>query len=308
MLMIAFAGLAAALHGTPAPYAYSPAGEPPRVEAARVAGDLLVSAAWLAEHAGDADVVIVHVAHERAEYDRGHVPGARFLPYESIAGEVDGLAVELRSPRELEEAFEAAGVSDGSRIVLYGHPMSAARAWATLDYLGHGDHAAVLDGGLEAWRAEGRPVSREAARPRRGALTPRAQPERFVDAEWVRAHLGARGVALVDARPAEEFSGSDGGHGGMHGAGHIPGARNLYWEELLVSRADPRFRSREELAARFRQAGAEPGETVVAYCMIGMRASVAYFVARYLGYQTRFYDGSWQDWSSRRLPVEGGTP
>ena len=89
-------------------------------------------------------------------------------------------------------------------------------------------------------------------------------------------------------------------------AGHIPGARNLYWERLLVSREDPRFRPAAELRALFEEAGATPDRTVVAYCMIGMRASVTYFVSRLLGYETRFYDGSWDDWSRRGLPAVRG--
>ncbi|HEX5830085.1 MAG TPA: rhodanese-like domain-containing protein, partial [Gemmatimonadaceae bacterium] len=115
-------------------------------------------------------------------------------------------------------------------------------------------------------------------------------------------------VALVDARPADEYTGADGGHDHML-AGHIPGARNLYWERLLVSRRDPRFRPIAELRRRFEESGAAPGDTVVSYCLIGMRASVTYFVSRLLGYETRFYDGSWDDWSRRGLPaVKGSAP
>ncbi|HEX8696995.1 MAG TPA: sulfurtransferase [Longimicrobium sp.] len=278
-----------------------PACEEPQAQA-----EMLVSTAWLARHADDPDLVILHVGDGRAEYDRGHVPGARLLLWSDFVTDEGGASAELPSPRQVEAAFEAAGVSDGSRVVIYGHPIAAARAWATLDWLGHGGHASVLDGGLEVWRAEGRPVSREAPRPRRGSLTARVRPERFVDADWVRSHLGDPRHALVDARPAAEFTGGDGGHGGMHAAGHIPGARNLYWEELIVSRDRPAFRGRDELRALFRRAGADPGDTVVTYCMVGMRASVTYFVARLLGYETRFYDGSWVDWSRRGLPVESG--
>ena len=279
-----------------ASFSSTPAGAQPE------AAPMLVSGAWLAERLDDPRVVIVHVAAQRAEYEGGHIPGARFLAYGDVATEAGGLVVELPAPERARAAFEAVGAADGARIVLYGDPMAAARAWATLDWLGHGDHASVLDGGLEVWRAEGRPVTRDVPPTRRGRLSARLQPERFVDAAWVRARLGNDRYALVDARPAAEYAGGE-THGGMHAAGHVPGARNLYWQELLVSRERPVFRPRDELAARFRRAGAEPGDTVVAYCMIGMRASVAYFVARYLGYETRFYDGSWQDWSSRGLPA-----
>ena len=271
---------------------------------------ILVSTAWLAEHLDDSGLVVLHVAHRRSEYDAGHVPGARFLEYERIAPEVDGIPVELPSPELLRRAFEDVGVGDGARVVLYGDPMSAARAWATLDWMGLGDRAAVLDGGLAAWRAERRRVTRQAPPPPvRGTLTVHAQPERFVSASWVRERLDDARYALVDARPAREYTGADGGHDGMHAAGHIPGAHNLYWQELLVSRDDARLRPPAELRARFAQAGVAPGDTVVAYCFIGMRASVTYFVSRLLGFPTRLYDGSWVDWSARALPaVKGAAP
>ena len=275
---------------------------------------MLVPASWLAEHLRDPGLVVVHVAHARqaAAFDSAHVPGARLLPYDRIAGDVDSVAVELPTAERVRDAFAALGVGDDSRVVLVGDPMSAARAWMTLDWLGMGERAALLDGGLAAWRAGGHPLSREReAAPAPGRLTARPRPDRVVDAAWVRARLADPRVALVDARPADEYTGADGGHRHML-AGHIPGARNLYWERLIVSPQDPRFRPASELRALFEQAGAAPDRIVLTYCMVGMRASVTYFVSRLLGYDTRFYDGSWDDWSRRGLPAvrgaEPGTP
>jgi thiosulfate/3-mercaptopyruvate sulfurtransferase len=268
---------------------------------------IVVSADWLAEHLRAPDVVVLHVAHARqqAVADTAHVPGARFLRYDRIAAEIEGVAVELQPADELRRAFAEAGVSNDSRVVLVGDPMSAARAWATLDWLGLGDRAAVLDGGLAAWRADGHPLSRAWTPHAPGDLAVTPQPERFVDAAWVRARLGDADVALVDARPSREYTGEDGGHDHMK-PGHVPGARNLYWEELVVSRTDPRLKPEAELRALFERAGASADRTVVVYCMIGMRASVAYLVSRLLGYETRFYDGSWDDWSRRGLPAVTG--
>ena len=268
---------------------------------------ILVSADWLAGHLQAPDVVVLHVAHarQRGAADTAHVPGARFLAYDRIATTIDSVAVELRPEEELRQAFADAGVSNGSRVVLVGEPMSAMRAWATLDWLGLGDRAAVLDGGMPAWRAGGHPLSRTWAPAAPGRLAVSPQRERFVDAAWVRARLGDPGIALVDARPAREYTGADGGHDHM-APGHIPGARNLYWEELTLSRADPRLKPEAELRRLFERAGAGEGRTVVAYCMIGMRASVAYFVSRLLGHETRFYDGSWDDWTRRGLPAVTG--
>ena len=87
--------------------------------------------------------------------------------------------------------------------------------------------------------------------------------------------------------------------GGMANPGHIPGAVQMYWEELVESRDHPVLLERERLAAMFEAAGAGEGDTVVAYCMVGWRASYTYLVARMLGYETKFYDGSWHDWGTR---------
>ncbi|HZD94878.1 MAG TPA: rhodanese-like domain-containing protein [Candidatus Sulfotelmatobacter sp.] len=121
---------------------------------------MIVSAEWLAQHLKDPKVVVLHVAEKRSEYDSGHIPGARFLALEDfIAGE----DAELPVPEKLKETFEKLGVSDDSRVVVYTtswYPM-AGRAYYTLDYLGHGDHTALLDGGIIEWRAENRPLEKE---------------------------------------------------------------------------------------------------------------------------------------------------
>ena len=84
--------------------------------------------------------------------------------------------------------------------------------------------------------------------------------------------------------------------------GHIPSARQLYWEDLVESRDRPLFLPPGDLANRFLAAGADPGDIVVTYCQVGLRASVTYMIARMLGYETRFFDGSWRDWGSRDFP------
>ncbi|WP_437597031.1 rhodanese-like domain-containing protein [Sorangium sp. So ce590] len=170
---------------------------------------LLRSPAWVAAHLDDPSVVVIHADRDRRTYDREHIPGARFLS-------VDALAVDRDVPNELppladvKAAFERAGVVDGSQVVLYGgmDGLAPARAFFALDVIGHGHRAALLDGSLGAWRAEGHPISSEAAEPRPGTLTSKPEPERVVDADWVAAHLDDPGVVLVDARPPDE-SGAD---------------------------------------------------------------------------------------------------
>jgi thiosulfate/3-mercaptopyruvate sulfurtransferase len=269
---------------------------------------LLVSADQLARRLNDSRTVVLHVGRDRAEYDRGHVPGARFLALSTLLAERDGVPNELPPPEELREAFEAVGVSDNSRVVLYGDldGLAAARAFFSLDYLGKTD-AALLDGGLVEWRRQEHPVSTEAPAVGRGSLTTPVRPDVVVDAEWVRARLADTAVVLIDARPPAEYTGEVPG-AGVTRPGHIPGAHNVFWRTALVSDDDPRLRSPEVLHAPFVLAGAALGDTLVVYCRTGVQASHAYFVARYLERPVVIYDGSFIDWSRRgeEFPVESG--
>src|SRR5690606_15567428 len=137
---------------------------PPEAEAAvpRAEPRAVLPADSAAALLAGADVVVLHVDRDRDAYDAGHLPGARFLPLGAIVVERDGVPHELPPVAALGSVFESLGVGDSSRVLLYGDPLWAARAWFTLEYLGHGDRASVLDGGLAAWRAGGHPVTRDA--------------------------------------------------------------------------------------------------------------------------------------------------
>ncbi|GIW53228.1 MAG: sulfurtransferase [Gemmatimonadales bacterium] len=286
----------------PAAGAQQPAPQQPR---------FLVSTQWLAQHLRDPSVVVIHVGRDSASYKAGHIPGARLLLLSSILIQPPNLPNELPPVPDLVRAFEAAGVRNDRFVVLYGDlgGLAAARAFFTLDYLGLGDRAALLDGGLEVWRAEGRPV--ESAAPGAlsegsGSLEVRPRPEIVVDAEWIARRLGRRDLVLIDARPQAEYSGKEPG-AGIARPGHIPGAVNFFWREALVSQERPLLLDRETLEARYRSLGVKEGVEIVTYCRTGMQASHTYFVLRYLGYSPRMYDGSYIDWNARaELPVETG--
>jgi thiosulfate/3-mercaptopyruvate sulfurtransferase len=265
----------------------------------------LISARDLSSQLEDPALVILHVAEELEDYTRAHVPRSRFVRYGSVAARgADDLGAELPPEGTLKALFEGLGVTDNSRVVIYGHTVLASRVFFTLDAVGH-PRVLVLDGGLSAWQADGHPVESgpdRATGARRGTFTPRVNPGRLATADWIRAQPGS--MALVDVRPDPEFTGSDGGMGGMHPAGHIEGAKQLPWN-ALVDR-DGRFLPRDQLRAKLEAAGAVSGKPVVPYCMIGMRASVVYLVARHLGLDARLYDGSIVDWGRRQLPTKTG--
>ncbi len=266
---------------------------------------LLVTEDWLAERLDDPALLLLNVEYDESTFLEGHIPGARFLPYREIVTQVDERLVELPPLEQVVEVFRQAGISNDLHVVLYGTPIPAARAFVTLEHLGH-ERVSLLDGGLFAWREAGREVAMGPVSGGRGAFEPRPRDDVFVDADWVDERRDRTGFALLDGRPDDEYTGADNGRDGTYRPGHIPGAGHVYWEEFMVSREEPRFVSREQMETLFRRAGIDPGETVISYCYIGMRASVNYFVSRLMGHETRFYDGSWNDWSLLGLPAETG--
>lgn len=270
-----------------------------------VRSELLVSTEWLASHLNDPKIVVLHIARERAHYDQGHIPGARFIAWNELTTTRDGLLNELPTVEDLQKLFERVGASDEARLVLYGDnvPLSAARAYFTLDYLGHGDHTALLDGGVEKWKAEQRALSTDAPPVKAARLTPHPRPQAVVDLKTMlqlsRAAASSSsspsGTTLIDARPADDYTGARGG--GAARSGHIPGAESLHWLQSVMSKENTTLRPVEELRKLYETSGIPPSGKIVTYCGSGVQASYAYFVAKYLGYDTAMYDGSFSEWS-----------
>lgn len=264
----------------------------------------IVSTEWVAERLGSDELVLIHVGPPEG-YQAGHLPGARYLDLQMISTPPEqGLRLELPPVAQLEKTFEALGVSDDSRIVVYfaGNWVApAARVFLTLDYLGLGSRTSVMNGNLAAWMEEGRPVTIEPPAVSAGDFTPQPRADVITDIDWVIAHREDPDVAIVDARPGEYYTGAR-GRPDMR-AGHIPGAYSLPFTSLVEPTL--KFKDREALSQALAAAGVEPGDQVVSYCFIGQAASVTYLAARYLGYDASLYDGSFQEWSSRAdLPVE----
>ncbi|MEZ5314216.1 MAG: sulfurtransferase [Thermoanaerobaculia bacterium] len=274
---------------------------------------LVVTGDWLARHLHDADLVLLHVG-DRAQYDTGHIPGARYLSLREISvghGDEGGLSLEMPPDEELRGMLEALGVSDRSRIVVYFGKdwiSPTTRALFTFDYAGLGKRAALLDGGQPLWVSEGRPLSTDPPPERRGHLRPLRPHRTIVDGDFVRSHLDADGFAIVDARSPEYYDGrkTGGGPDRPHRTGHIAGAGNLPFDSILDDAM--RLRSDAELRAALERAGVAKRDTVITYCHIGQQATAALFAARLLGHPVRLYDGSFEDWSRRSdAPVEGPT-
>jgi len=269
-----------------------------------VHSQMLVQTAWLEDHLHESDLIVLQIGRDRAQYDSGHIPGSRFLSLDELVEQRADSLNELPPVAELADTFASLGIQDSSRVILVDEAggVLAARAYFTLDYLGHGDQAALLDGGLKNWRRESRPISEDQPRIDRGDFHPHIRPEILINTPQMN-HLsriateknsGSDSV-LLDARPMAEHTGavySD----SISQAGHIAGSQSLYWKNLIHSEADPELLDPGELQQQFENAGALPQKLVVTYCRTGMQSSFTYFVAKYLGYRTAMYDGSVYEW------------
>lgn len=268
------------------------------------AKSLLVSTEWLAAHTSDAKVALLAVG-DPADYARSHIPGAAYLRSQDLSSRLSPLTLELPPMIELTETFRALGVGNDSHIVIYtgrgARFIQATRVYLTLDAMGLGAQTSILDGGMAAWESEKRPLSTETPAPKRSTLTPCEQSDVITDSAYLAANLGHRGIDIVDARAPEFYSGESTANGKR--SGHIPGAINLPFTTMVD--AQGKLYSADTLREMFHRAGIQTGDRVVSYCHIGLQATMVYFTARYLGFDARLYDGSWEDWSAHQnLPAE----
>jgi thiosulfate/3-mercaptopyruvate sulfurtransferase len=155
-----------------------------------------VSTAWLQAHLNDPQVRIIYTG-SRDDYDRAHIPGARFIDHmDTVGGDH-----RLLPPDALAKALAKAGAADGSHVVLYGdRPMETGWLYMTLAAIGHGDDVSMLDGGIKLWLEEKRSTSTDAAAPATGTLTVKPAPDVIVDAPWVRKRLESSSTKVLDER------------------------------------------------------------------------------------------------------------
>lgn len=280
---------------------------------------LLVDTDWLAAHLGDADlrvydcsVTLVPIAGGmRAESGRtawaaAHVPGSGYLDLiGELSDRASALPFMMPPAAQCAAAFGRHGIGPGTRVVLYdaGGHMWATRIWWMLRALGF-DSAAVLDGGLAKWRAEGRPLSDQPPHYPASGFEPQPRPGLFVDKRHVHAALGSPGVCLVNALSADEHAGRV---SRTSRPGRIPGSGNVP-AGLLLDPATGAYLPLDALRAKFQAAGALGSGRVVTYCGGGIAATSAAFTLVRLGApEVAVYDGSLVEWSSdHALPMETG--
>ncbi|HET9354717.1 MAG TPA: 3-mercaptopyruvate sulfurtransferase [Sphingomicrobium sp.] len=265
--------------------------------------DDLVTTEWLAQQLGADDLAIVDCTFfmpadgrdAQAEFRAAHIPGARFLDIDTVADRAQPLPHMLPGAQTFAAAMSALGVGSGERIVVYDNSpyRTAARGWFMLRHYG-AEQVAILDGGLQKWTREGRPLESGEARPRKARFAAQERSGEVVDKALL---IAGAGLPLVDARGRARFEGSEAEPRPGLEAGHIPGARNLPYASLY--RDDGTLKSESALAAEFAAAGVDPAEPFIATCGSGVTANSLIFAARRLGGRGhKLYDGSWSEWGA----------
>lgn len=264
--------------------------------------DPVVSTEWLAERLGSVRVVdgSWHMPAEarngREEYLQRHVPGAVFFDIDHVADHDTDLPHMLPSPEAFAQAACQLGLTRDADIVVYDvHGIrSAARVWWTLRAMGY-DKVRVLDGGLRKWLAEGRPVEAGDVVPEPVVVAPAFDADLVRNAQDVRAILQSGSARMLDARSAARFRGEAPEPRAGLRSGHMPGAANLPWEQVVAD--DGTLRPAAELKSVFEQAGVDLTKPIVTTCGSGVTASVLALALARLGLdRTAVYDGSWTEW------------
>lgn len=264
--------------------------------------DGLVTTEWLAAALGADDLLVLDATYTstlpgaakqdpRAEFAAGHIPGAHLLDLDTLKDASNPLPSMLPSRAVFEERMALLGVGH-KRIVLYDNSPhhTSCRAWWVLRMFGV--QAAILDGGIAKWKAEGRPLEAGASAPERGSFAAgeaRAQVRTL-------AEMKATQEQIVDARSLARFTGEEPDPRPDCGSGHIPGSRSLTYGRLFNS--DRTWKPLDAIRAEFDAAGIDLTQPLVATCGSGITAAVLVFAAHLLGHEVALYDGSWSEWGA----------
>lgn len=264
---------------------------------------VLVSPQWLNENMKDPDLVILYTGFVvKADYDREHIEGSRFLWPEWLAYNTPEVNMISADAKKATKILQDLGVNKNSKIVIThrgGDVTIAARMFLSLEHYGLKGQVSFLNGGIEAWKKAGYPVTGKPASFNKGNFVAKDNGL-LVDKNYVQTALERKSSEVVDARLKRWY---DGDVTGYPRDGHISGAKNIPYPDMLDSTNT--FKAAGVLEKNFTAVVPDKQKEVVVYCFIGQTASVDYLVGRELGYKMKLYDGSMQEWSrDEKLPME----
>ena len=273
--------------------------------------DVLVSAEWAEQNLTDDKTVFVEVDEDTSAYDGGHIPGAIKLDWKKDLQ--DQVRRDFVNREQFSALLSERGIANDDTVVLYGgnNNWFAAYAYWYFKLYGHQD-VKLLDGGRKKWELDGRPLSADALT-RAATEYKAADPDNSIRAfrdETIEA-IGVKN--LVDVRSPDEFSGKILAPAHLpqeqsQRPGHIPGAINVPWSK--AANEDGTFKSDDDLAELYKEAGLDGEKETIAYCRIGERSSHTWFVLQeLLGHKNvKNYDGSWTEYGSLvGAPIELGS-
>lgn len=263
---------------------------------------VIVSPQWLHENLNDPELVILQINSFRPDYASEHIRGARFLWPDWLANHSPEGSYNPPDRKEATKVLQKLGINKNSKIVLC-HTKTdvalTARMFATLEYLGLKGRVYYLNGGLEAWKKAGYPVTSEVPVVKKGNFKASIDPV-LVDKNYVLNALQSESAEVVDARIKKWY---DGDPAGYPRDGHIAGAVNLPYTDMIDSLSH--IKPVDILKKSFDAVVPDKNKEIVTYCFTGQTASVIYLAARQLGYHVKVYDGSMQEWSRYpELPME----
>ncbi|MFQ1699455.1 3-mercaptopyruvate sulfurtransferase [Loktanella agnita] len=275
----------------------------------------LVSTGWLAAHLKDPDLRIFDASwylpdmarDAKAEYETAHIPGARFFDIDEISDQRSELPHMAPPVEKFMSRMRAMGVGDGHQVVVYDGAgiFSAARVWWLFRLMGQ-TNIAVLDGGLPKWLADGHAVTATppVIRDRHMTVTPRKDLVRDVTEVARAAKLGDQ--EIIDARGPARFRGDAPEPREGLRAGHIPGSKNVFYQDLL--KEDGTMKPRNTLRTIFSDAGVDLQKTAITTCGSGVTAAILSLALERIGKTDHaLYDGSWSEWGMYAdLPIETG--
>ncbi|MBK1665166.1 3-mercaptopyruvate sulfurtransferase [Rhodospirillum rubrum] len=274
----------------------------------RLRTEALVTPQWLHDHLDAPDLRVIDASYfmpasgrdARQDYEAAHIPGAIFFDINAVADTSQPKPHSLPAPEVFSSACRGLGIGDGQRLVVYdrnGGAMAAARVWWMFRLFGQSE-VSVLDGGIGAWQAEGRPTDDLPRLHGRRHFTARLDNTLMRTASQVREAVESGRAQVVDARSSGRFTATAPEPWPVARVGHIPGSINLPYTDLVVASEHGRLADREILTQAFAKAGVDLGKPVIATCGSGVSACVIALAAAQLGHETvAVYDGSWFEWS-----------